>query len=90
MTAEIDPVKVLLLDVLRWAESRCPCENETPDPCPLCGASVANLEPCKSAERTLPPDLLRRLHLMKSARAMQAAMPAPAGVRVKADEGDQG
>lgn len=48
----------VLRDVLRWAESRCPCHEEQPNPCPLCGASVENLEPCKSAENTLPRRLL--------------------------------
>ena len=50
-----------LLAVLTWAEQRCPCHDEQPDPCPLCGASVENLEACKSAENTLPPALLRRI-----------------------------
>lgn len=47
--------------LLHWAESRCPCENEQPNPCPLCGASVENLEPCKAAENTLPLSLLADL-----------------------------
>lgn len=50
-----------LRDVLRWAEARCPCRNEEPNLCPLCGASVENLEACKSAENTLPRDLLEKL-----------------------------
>ncbi|MEN6549863.1 MAG: hypothetical protein ABFE07_27795, partial [Armatimonadia bacterium] len=82
MTDHPDAVKVLE-SVLQWAEARCPCENEEPNPCPLCGASVENLEPCKSAENTLPRHLLKELRSVK-ARAMQAAVPAPAGVRVKA------
>ena len=83
MTAENTPDAVKVLEsVLQWAEARCPCENEEPNPCPLCGASVENLEPCKSAENTLPRHLLKELRSVK-ARAMQAAMPAPAGVRVR-------
>jgi hypothetical protein len=56
---------------LRWAESRCPCENEEPNPCPLCGASIENLEGCKSAENTLPRWLLEELRTVaaRSARA---------------------
>jgi len=50
--------------VLTWAEQRCPCENETPDPCPLCGASVENLEACKSAENTIPHRLLATLRAL--------------------------
>lgn len=46
---------------LTWAEARCPCHNEQPNPCPLCGASVENFEACKSAENIIPPDLLKEL-----------------------------
>lgn len=46
--------------LLNWAGKRCPCENETPDPCPLCGAGVANLQPCMAAENTIPSDILRK------------------------------
>lgn len=53
-----DVVREALEKVRRWAESRCPCHNEEPNPCPLCGASVENLEACKSAENTLPRELL--------------------------------
>lgn len=62
----------VLQDVLRWAESHCPCHNEEPNPCPLCGASVENLEPCKSAENTLPRQLLRDIRDL----AGRAAPPA--------------
>lgn len=57
----LDDAMSILADVLHWAESRCPCHHEEPNPCPLCGASVENLEPCKSAENTLPRDLLEKL-----------------------------
>lgn len=60
MAAEAERV---LRDVLHWAESRCPCEDDKPNPCPLCGASVENLEPCKSAENTLPRRLLGDIRL---------------------------
>lgn len=49
-----------------WAESRCPCVNDEPNPCPLCGASVENLEVCKSAENTLPRQLLIDLRALLS------------------------
>lgn len=52
----------VLRDVLRWAEQRCPCHNDEPSPCPLCGARV---EPgggsCLSAENTIPSTLLREI-----------------------------
>lgn len=44
---------------LTWADQKCPCHNEEPNPCTLCGASVENLEPCKAADSTLPRMLLR-------------------------------
>lgn len=53
----------VLRAVLRWAEQRCPCHNEEPNPCPLCGASVENLEACKSAENTIPLRLLRDIRV---------------------------
>ncbi|MGX5719873.1 hypothetical protein [Shinella zoogloeoides] len=59
-------------DVLDWAERRCPCHNEEPNPCPLCGASVENLEACKSAENTLPRGLLIDLRIARSLIAASA------------------
>ena len=44
-----------LTKVVDWAQRRCPCENEQPNPCPLCGASVENLEACKAVDETFPP-----------------------------------
>lgn len=65
--SENTPTLALLGEILHWAESRCPCHEEEPNPCPLCGASVENLEPCKSAENTLPRHLLKELRLAKAA-----------------------
>lgn len=53
----MDAVDVLRR-VERWASSPCPCENEQPNPCPLCGASVENLEACKAVDKIIPPSLL--------------------------------
>ncbi|RWP44250.1 MAG: hypothetical protein EOR04_04850 [Mesorhizobium sp.] len=55
----------LVSRTLTWAEQRCPCHNEQPNPCPLCGASVENLEACKSAENTIPRDLLVELRRVR-------------------------
>lgn len=63
----------LIGDILKWAESRCPCENDEPNPCSLCGASVENLEACKSAENTLPRDLLVRLRVTKNHGTLDSA-----------------
>lgn len=62
-----DALQKIVNSVLTWAEQRCPCKNEQPNPCPLCGASVENLEPCKSAENTIPRHLLADL---RRARAL--------------------
>ncbi|MCD1264012.1 hypothetical protein B5M44_04415 [Shinella sumterensis] len=59
--AEKDELQKIVNAVLTWAEQRCPCHNDQPNPCPLCGASVENLEPCKSAENTIPRHLLADL-----------------------------
>lgn len=56
--------------VLEWAQSRCPCQNEKPDPCPLCGADVATGS-CKAVESIFPCDLLADL------RAALAAFKEP-------------
>lgn len=46
--------------LINWAESKCPCRDETPDPCPLCGATVA-AGACMAVESTIPPHLLREM-----------------------------
>lgn len=66
-----------LRKVKHWAESRCPCRNEEPTPCPLCGASVENFEACKSAENTLPPDVLEAVR--SACRARTALSPLAGG-----------
>lgn len=57
--AELARLLDALRGFIRWGDSKCPCVNEEPNPCTLCGGSVENLEACKAADRTLPPDLLR-------------------------------
>lgn len=61
-TTALEAEKAGLVKALRmvatWAEQRCPCHNEQPNPCPLCGASVENLEGCKAAESTMPRHVL--------------------------------
>lgn len=51
---ERDALAKALEAVRTWAEKRCPCENEQPNPCLLCGASVENLEACKAVDETFP------------------------------------
>lgn len=43
---------------ISWGTKQCPCENEEPNPCPLCGASVENLETCKAIEAKFPRVIL--------------------------------
>ena len=59
--SRVDQSEQVLRKILHWASSRCPCENEEPNPCPLCGASVENLEACKAVENIFPRDLLREI-----------------------------
>lgn len=40
--------------MLYWAQHRCPCTDEKPDPCTLCGVSVASLEGCKAVDASFP------------------------------------
>jgi hypothetical protein len=55
-----------LLMVLDWAERRCPCHDEKPDPCPLCGASAKlGGGHCMSAENTLPKHILSELRAVR-------------------------
>lgn len=56
LRAALDAAERLLKLIRHWANSKCPCENETPDPCPLCGSSVAEGR-CKALEETLPRNI---------------------------------
>ena len=66
-----------LRDVRAWADSQCPCHEETPNPCTLCGASVENLEACKSVESIFPRKLLRKLDAALSAPKADAVTVKP-------------
>lgn len=50
-----------LKSVKHWAVSRCPCKNEQPDPCPLCGATVDGLEACKALLEVIPPRIVEKM-----------------------------
>lgn len=39
--SERDEAEKVVCDLLWWAEQKCPCENEEPNPCTLCGAPGA-------------------------------------------------
>ena len=54
--------------VLDWATKRCPCENEEPNPCPLCGAD-ANIpgDCCKAVDATIPLLVLTTIRAALSA-----------------------
>ena len=57
-----DHARKILLEVLTWAEQRCPCKDEQPNPCPLCDADAYKPgDVCLSAERTMPRRLLERI-----------------------------
>lgn len=51
-----------LMDVLKWAQSCCPCENEMPKICPLCGADVDRPgDACKAVGAVFPVGLLAKI-----------------------------
>jgi len=62
----------VLRDVIRWAESRCPCHEETPDPCTLCDATVAS-GTCKAVDATFPRKLLGDMRAALEAAALSPA-----------------
>lgn len=40
---------------------KCPCENESPDPCPICGATVSGDDPVNGVcQATIIDDRVRR------------------------------
>lgn len=61
-----------LRDVRTWANSQCPCHEETPNPCTLCGASVESLDACKAVESIFPRNLLRKLDAALSTPKVEA------------------
>ena len=58
---DLGKVREELKAVKDWASRRCPCENEEPNPCPLCGASVENLEACKAVESIIPRRIISNI-----------------------------
>lgn len=55
---EVERLRAALRSFIRWGEQQCPCENDLPDPCPLCDASVGNLQGCKAVDQKFPPRIL--------------------------------
>jgi hypothetical protein len=62
---------------LWWGQQQCPCYNDEPSLCPLCGASIENLEGCKAVEAKFPPIILGQareaIARSKSAKATSAS-----------------
>lgn len=65
-TPEAAKLAEALRNVVSWAQQKCPCENETPDPCPLCDATVAQGR-CKAVDSTFPPRILEEIRSALSA-----------------------
>jgi len=42
-----------------WGGQQCPCKDESPDPCPLCGATVAE-GACKAVDEKFPASILAK------------------------------
>jgi hypothetical protein len=51
----------LLDEIMNWSRQRCPCENEKPDPCPLCGARVNDPDGVCKAGVVLPDRLFSKI-----------------------------
>ena len=72
---------------LWWGQQQCPCHEDEPNPCPLCGASVENLEGCKAIEAKFPAAILGQAREAIS-RAKATALQADADpAEVKAETG---
>ncbi len=56
---ENDALRAALRAFLDWGQQQCPCQNEEPDPCPLCDATVASGS-CKAVEAKFPRRILER------------------------------
>jgi len=68
LEGENERLRAALRKVEWWAQQKCPCHEETPNPCPLCGASVENLEACKAVESVFPRDLLADIRAALASR----------------------
>jgi hypothetical protein len=63
----IKQLEAVVKRTLTWAEQRCPCKNEEPNPCPLCMADATKPKDiCLSAENTIPRDLLQELRRVRA------------------------
>lgn len=56
----VNPQADALRSVLRWAKTKCPCTEEKPDPCTLCGATVVSGR-CMAVENTIPAHLIKEI-----------------------------
>ena len=60
LRSDLETARKALESVKHWAGSQCPCENDLPDPCPLCGARVSK-DKCMAIEGALPPVILEKI-----------------------------
>lgn len=75
LRAQVEGLRKTVRNVLRWAEQRCPCENEEPKVCPLCDAKVDDIGiggRCKAVPVTFPPTLLSDLRYAANAAPSDA------------------
>lgn len=79
LTAAEGPQSVLA-EVIRWAESKCPCEDGLPNPCTLCGATAE--EWCRAADQTFPSDLLTRMRAASAPPVVTEGPPSRAEERL--------
>lgn len=54
----VEALEKTLKAFIKWGDQQCLCYDDKPDPCPLCDASIANLQGCKAVDAKFPPRIL--------------------------------
>lgn len=63
----------LIARMRSWAERKCPCENEQPNPCPLCGADVDKPnDVCRAVDNTFPDSFVTDMVRLLNRTALEA------------------
>ena len=72
LQSRLDRATEALFAVRTWATHKCPCSDNKPDPCPLCGATVATGS-CKAVDKVFPEQVLAKINA--SLFGLNAARP---------------
>lgn len=73
---EVEGLVKALEDTIAWASGKCPCANEMPDPCTLCGARVDG-DRCLVVESVFPRALLTNVCAALAAYKAKEAAQVP-------------